>query len=65
MQGSGDWDSENTLTEEKLKTLLKERIDTLDIEKAKEDVQVFINDLSVLDFWSRDYFKLLTDRMTL
>ena len=65
MQGSGDWDSENTLTEEKLKTLLKERIDTLDIEKAKEDVQVFIKDRSVLDFWSRDYFKLLTDRMTL
>ena len=65
MQGSGDWDSENILTEEKLKTLLKERIDTLDIEKAKEDVQVFIKDRSVLDFWSRDYFKLLTDRMTL
>jgi len=65
MQGSGDWDSENTLTEEKLKTLLKERIDTLDIEKAKEDVQVFIKDRSALNFWSRDYFKLLTDRMTL
>jgi len=65
MQGSGDWNSENTLTEEKLKTLLKERIDTLDIEKAKEDVQVFIKDRSALDFWSRDYFKLLTDRMTL
>ena len=63
MQESGDWDSKDTLTEEKLKTLLKERIDTLDIEKAKEDVQVFIKDRSVLDFWSRDYFKLLTDRM--
>jgi len=64
MQESGDWDSKDTLTEEKLKTLLKERIDTLNIEKAKEDVQVFIKDRSVLDFWSRDYFKLLTDRMT-
>lgn len=63
MQESGNWDSKNTLTEEKLKTLLKERIDTLDIEKAKEDVQVFVKDPSVLDFWSRDYFKLLTDRM--
>ena len=64
MQESGDWDSKDTLTEEKLRGLLKERIDTLDIEKAKEDVQVFIKDRSVLDFWSRDYFKLLTDRMT-
>jgi len=64
MQESGDWDSKDTLTQEKLKTLLKERIDTLDIEKAKEDVRVFIKNQSVLDFWSRDYFKLLTDRMT-
>jgi len=64
MQGSGDWDSKNRLTGEKLKILLKERIDTLDIEKAKEDVQVFIKNRSILDFWSRDYFKLLTDRMT-
>jgi len=64
MQESGDWSGVDVLTEERLKILLKERIDTLDIEKAKEDVQVFIKDRSVLDFWSRDYFKLLTDRMT-
>ena len=64
MQESEDFDSKNTLTEESLKVLLKEKIDTLDIEKAKEDVKVFIKDQSVLDFWSRDYFKLLTDRMT-
>jgi predicted nucleotidyltransferase component of viral defense system len=64
MQESGDFDSKNILTEENLKVLLKEKIDTLDIEKAKEDVQVFIKNKSVLDFWSKDYFKLLTDRMT-
>ncbi|MCD6212223.1 MAG: nucleotidyl transferase AbiEii/AbiGii toxin family protein [Sulfurovum sp.] len=61
--GSGNFNKEDTLTEEKLKELLKEKIDTLDIEKAKEDIQVFVRDQSVLDFWSRDYFKLLTDRM--
>ena len=64
MQESGDFDSKDTLTEENLKVLLKEKIDTLDIDKAKEDVQVFIKDRSALDFWSRDYFKLLADRMS-
>jgi predicted nucleotidyltransferase component of viral defense system len=64
MQESGDFDSKDTLTEENLKVLLKEKIDTLDIAKAKEDVQVFIKDRSALDFWSRDYFKLLADRMS-
>lgn len=63
MQESGNFNSKDTLTQEQLKLLLKEKIDTLDIEKAKEDVKVFIKDQSVLDFWSRDYFKLLTDRM--
>lgn len=63
MLQSGNWDSKDQLTEERLKTLLKERIDTLDIEKAKEDVQTYVKNPSVLDFWSGDYFKLLTDRM--
>ena len=63
MVESGNFNSKDTLTQEQLKVLLKEKIDTLAIEKAKEDVQVFVKDPSVLDFWSRDYFKLLTDRM--
>ena len=63
MVESGNFNSKDTLTQEQLKVLLKEKIDTLAIEKAKEDVQVFVKDQSVLDFWSRDYFKLLTDRM--
>ena len=60
---SGDLNREERLSKEKLKALMKEKIDTLDIDKAKQEVQVFIKDPSVLDFWSRDYFKLLTDRM--
>jgi predicted nucleotidyltransferase component of viral defense system len=63
MVESGNFHKNGLLTPEKLKVLLKKKIDTLDIDKAKEEVQIFIKDRSALEFWSRDYFKLLTDRM--
>jgi len=65
MVESGDLDRDNSLTGEKLKALIKEKIGTLDIEKARQEVQVFIKDRSVLDFWSRDYFNLLTDSIVI
>ena len=63
MVESGNFNPNNELTQELLKTLLEERIEQLDIEKAKDDVRVFIKDQSVLEFWSRDYFKLLASRV--
>lgn len=63
MVESGNFSRDATLTKEYLKELMKEKIGTLDIDKAKQEVQVFIKDRSALDFWSKDYFKLLTDRI--
>ena len=63
MVESGNFNREELLTREKLTALLKEKIGTLDIDKARQEVQVFLKDPSVLDFWSRDYFNLLTERM--
>ena len=63
MVESGDFSADEELTLEKLKILLYEKIDTLDIEKAKEEVRVFIKNSDVLDFWSGEYFKLLSDRI--
>jgi hypothetical protein len=36
--------------------LLELRIKDLDISAAKRDVEIFIADTSVLDFWSQDFF---------
>ncbi len=36
--------------------LLELRIKDLDISAAKRDVDIFIADTSVLDFWSQDFF---------
>lgn len=60
---SGNLERGDRLTKEKLQTLLKEKIETLDVEKAKKEVQVFVKDRSSLDFWSRDYFMLLAERI--
>ena len=65
MVESGDFDKSSELTVEVLKELLTNKIDELDIDKAKQEVQVFIKDRGKLDFWSREYFKLLVDKMVL
>jgi hypothetical protein len=63
MVESGDFDVDEKLNLERLKDLLHKRIDTLDIQKAKDEVRVFIKDSDGLEFWSREYFKLLSDRV--
>lgn len=50
-------------TKESLSQILKEKIDILDIENVKIDIKRFIADDSVLNIWSKDYFKLLVDKM--
>jgi len=43
--------------------LLTTRIENLDISMAKRDVEVFIADKSVLDFWSQDFFKQIVEQI--
>ena len=60
---SKNLDKNTPLTKKLLKNMLKNKIDTLDISKAKEEVSVFIKNKSSLEFWSKEYFKLLADRI--
>lgn len=45
---------------DELKRMLCERFDTIDYVQAKEDVEPFIHDVSMLNFWSSDFFKQIT-----
>lgn len=47
-----------------IKKMLAERFDSIDFVQAKRDVEPFINDPSVLDIWSSDFFRQITDRLT-
>ena len=43
--------------------ILRRRIETVDFENAKLDAERFLDDVSVLDIWSRDYFMQLVQRV--
>jgi len=60
---SSDLDVNQKLDKEKFIELMNSKIDSLDIAKAINEVQPFIKDLSVFEFWSKDYFRLLTNKI--
>lgn len=51
------------LTIDKLKSLLNERFENLNIKQAKEDVLPFIKDPSKLDLWSKEFFIEITKNL--
>lgn len=63
MYESGDLDKNIKLDEELFKEFMYKRIDALDIDGAIKEVSPFIKDKSCFEFWSKDYFKILTDKI--
>lgn len=61
-QDSGDW-TMDSISETQFMELLRNRIDTLSIEQAKNDVRPFIKDAKRLDIWSKEYFRDLADKV--
>ena len=51
-------------TLEEIKTMLKNRFDSIDFLQARKDVEPFIRDTSVLDIWSSEFFKQITEGLT-
>ncbi len=54
-------DKECTLDD--IKGFLIKRFDSIDFEQAKKDVEPFIHDTSVLNIWSADFFKQITENL--
>jgi len=44
------------LSKQNIKELLLQRIETLDVAKAKSDVQPFIKDIREIELWSKEFF---------
>lgn len=53
-------DENYDLSIDNLKSLLKERFETINFEEAKEDVLPFIRDKSKIDLWSKEFFIEIT-----
>ncbi|EAL7595643.1 nucleotidyl transferase AbiEii/AbiGii toxin family protein [Campylobacter jejuni] len=62
MKESGNF-KKDILTKEEFVKLLYNKIDTLDIQQAINEVKGFVKDARVFDFWSKDYFKLLVSKV--
>lgn len=60
---SNSLENRKYFTKESFLQILKEKIDTLDVQNAKVDIKRFIKDDKVLDIWSKDYFRLLADKI--
>lgn len=63
MVESGDFERSSRLNKKHFLQLMNDRIDSLNIEKAIYEVKPFVKDHRVFEFWSKDYFKLLTNKV--
>ena len=63
MYESGHLERGVKLDDSVFKQKLKAKIDNLNIEKAKAEVRPFLKDPSEIEFWSKDYFRLLADKV--
>lgn len=59
---SGHW-KDDTITEEQVLQLLKEKIESVSLERIKEDVVRFIPDDALLNIWHKQYFMDLVDKL--
>ena len=62
MKENGNF-NKDILTKEEFVKLLHDKIDTLDIKQAINEVKGFVKDARIFDFWSKDYFRLLASRV--
>lgn len=52
------------LSQKDMIRLIHEKIESLDVELAKNDIRPFLRDSSSLQLWSKDFFHSLADQMT-
>jgi predicted nucleotidyltransferase component of viral defense system len=63
MRQSGDYRDNDPLTADKLRQLLQQAVDNLDVEQVRREVTLFIRDKRALDVWSRAFFSQTIKRI--
>jgi predicted nucleotidyltransferase component of viral defense system len=59
---TGDW-QKDSISEQQVLQLLKDKIDIISINKVKDDVVRFIKDEKTLDIWNKTYFENLVEKI--
>ena len=60
---SGDLERNENLDKKKFVALMNAKIDNLEINKVIEEVKPFIRDHRIFDLWTREHFRMLTNRV--
>ncbi|MCF8241819.1 MAG: nucleotidyl transferase AbiEii/AbiGii toxin family protein [Melioribacteraceae bacterium] len=63
MRQSGDYKDDSELTAKKFFERLNKTIDKLNIEKAREEVEPFVDNNISLELWSREFFKAAAEKI--
>lgn len=63
MRQTGHWTDGKRLAEADFRRRLRERIQTLDVELAKKDAELFVRNPDSVSVWSRDFFEQITAKI--
>lgn len=63
MRQTGDWEGPSPLTGERLRELLSERIEGLNIDRLRGEVEPFVKSPEDLSIWSREFFREVASRI--
>lgn len=64
MRQSGDYREDCPLTGSRLRELLRQAVDVLDVEQAREEAAPFVKDRAALEVWSRAFFREVAGKIT-
>jgi len=63
MRQSGHWQEARAMDENVFHALLRDRVETLDVEQARHEVEPFVRHPEALEIWSRDFFHDVASRI--
>jgi hypothetical protein len=63
MRQSGDYTSNAPLGPDVFREKLRQAVETLDIDRAREEVLPFVLDRRSVEIWSADFFGSLVDKV--
>jgi len=65
MRQSGHWQASRGMDESTFRALLCDRIETLDVDQARREVEPFVRHPEALEIWSREFFHDVASRIEL
>ena len=65
MRQSGDWTNPEPLDQDTFRQILTTKINTLDVNQARQEVAPFVTDPRMLDVWCHDFFMAVAERIDL